>query len=124
MLRTRVLLLAGLLLLSGCALVKKDNRRLLNALDAGIAPESTAARVALAPLVLPLGLLAAAGDQLFVHPATVVDDAWRDTVDVLWTSRGETPFKRALLLPLVTIATPPFYLGDFLMRSMFPMDSD
>jgi len=120
----RSLLVLVLLLGGGCALSEKKNRRTLNLLDAQIQPESTAARIALGPLVFPAGLLATVTDQLIVHPAMVIDDAWQDTEDLLWTSSGETMFKRVLLLPLVTLATPPFFLGDWLARSIFALDNN
>lgn len=118
-----LILLALAALLGGCALADEDNRRTLNALDARISPDSLAGRIAVAPLVLPLGVAAAATDQLLVHPIVVAPDAWDDTVDVLWTpDPQESAFKRGLLLPLALLATPPFLLGDWLIRSAFPVD--
>ncbi len=121
----RILCLAALgVLLSGCAISSEKYRRTLNLLDQAIAPKSTAARVALAPIALPLGLMATVADQFFVHPVTVVDDAWDDTIEALWSVESETAFRRGLLLPLKTIATPFLFLGDFLMRSALPINSD
>ena len=118
MCRTAVLMLL-LLLCAGCAVFNKDNRRTLNALDEHVAPESTAARWALAPVGLPVGLVAGVLDMVIVHPATVFDDAWGDTKQLLWTPRDESRFRRAIMLPLATIATPFVYLGDWLGRALF-----
>lgn len=116
----RTALLALLLLAcTACAVSRKDNRLTLNALDEHVAPESTAARWALAPVGLPVGIVAGVVDMLIVHPATVFDDAWDDTQDMLWTPRNESRFRRAVMLPLVTVATPFVYIGDWLVRSIF-----
>ncbi len=106
-------------LLASCAVVERENRRLLSALDEHAIPASEPARWALAPIALPLGLAAVTTDAVIVHPATVLDDAWGDTVEWLWTSRGDSRFRRAVMLPLVTIATPVVFSGDWLGRAVF-----
>jgi hypothetical protein len=99
---------------------ERDNRRTLNALDASLTPESAAARWAAAPVALPTGLVALAVDAVVVHPACSIDDAWGDTVEWLWTpDPDESRFRRAVLLPLVTLATPPVFVGDWLGRALF-----
>jgi hypothetical protein len=115
--------LASLLLVSACAVSDERNRLTLNAMDAHLAPESTAARWAVAPVAFPAALLGLAADALVVHPATVFDDAWRDTDDWLWTpDPSESRFRRAMLLPLVVLATPLVYAGDWLGRAVFAID--
>jgi hypothetical protein len=108
--------------LPACAIFEGENRRTLNALDEHLAPQSTAARWALSPLALLLGFGALAGDLLLVHPVCSVDDAWGDTVEWLWTPRGETRFRRTVMLPLVTVATPLVFAGDLAGRSVFPIE--
>jgi len=118
--RRRAALLAVPLLLAACAMSERDNRRTLNALDAALAPGSAGARWALAPVGLPAGLVALAADAVLVHPACVVDVAWGDTRAWLWTpDPDESRFRRAVLLPLVTLATPPVLVGDWLGRVFF-----
>lgn len=114
---TGVLLLS--LLVSGCAVFVAENRRTLNAMDAHLTPTSTGARWALSPVTFPAGLLGAVVDIVLVHPAHVIDDAWGDTVELLWTPRGESRFRRAVMLPLVVIATPVVLISDWLGRSAF-----
>ncbi len=122
-LRVRSSLAALLALgLTGCAISESENRRTLNALDAHATPSSAAARWAVTPLALPVSLVAAVGDMVVVHPICSIDDAWADTVDALWTSRGETRFRRAVLLPLAAIATPFVFTGDLGARALFPID--
>jgi hypothetical protein len=101
---------------------RKDNRRTLNALDESWTPTSTTARVALAPVAFPAGLLALITDAVVVHPVCVLDDAWGDTVDWLWTPKpGESRFRRAVLTPLAALATPFVFVGDWLGRALLPL---
>lgn len=103
----------------GCAFFDADNRRTLNALDRNLVPESTTARWALAPIGLPVAVVAGTVDVLVVHPVSVVDDAWGDTQALLWTPRDESRFRRAVLVPLAALATPLVFVGDALGRALF-----
>ena len=115
-------LVALMLFLPGCAVINEENRRTLNAMDAAWTPESAGARWGLAPVALPAGLLGLAADAFVVHPACVLDDAWGDTVDWLWTPEpDESRFRRAVLTPLCALATPLVFVGDWLGRALFPM---
>lgn len=109
------------LALTSCAIFEPDNRRTLDALDRHLIPSSTLGRVALAPIGLPVGLVAGIADLCVVHPATVLDDAWGDTTELLWMPRTESRFRRALLMPLAALATPPVFLGDWLGRSILAL---
>ena len=104
---------------TGCAMAIEDNRRTLSWLNTHATPESTTGKVALAPLALPAGVTAFAADALLVHPAMVVDDAWGDTVELLWTTEDETRFRRVLLTPLAALATPFVFAGDWAGRALF-----
>lgn len=117
------LVLLGCAATSGCAISSRENRRTLNALDEHATPPSATARWAMAPLALPVSLGAVIGDMLLVHPICSIDDAWADTVDALWTSHGETKFRRAVLLPLATLATPIVFTGDLIARALFPISN-
>ncbi|MGH7336898.1 MAG: hypothetical protein ACREI7_04915 [Myxococcota bacterium] len=123
---TRTLaLLITCLLASGCAVTEARNRHTLNALDERLAPSSSAGRWAAAPVALPTALMGLTADALVVHPVTVVDDAWRDTREWLWTpDPSESRFRRAVLFPLTVVATPFVYVGDWLMRAAFAIGSN
>lgn len=99
----------------------RDNRRSLNLLDENLVPESTAGKVALAPVALPVGTAAFVADLMLVHPACTIDDAWLDTVDLLWTSREESTLRRVLFMPLAAAATPLVFVGDWAGRWLFPI---
>ena len=109
---------------AGCAFTNADNRRTLNYLDAHAAPRTEGARWALSPVALPAALTAGAVDVVVVHPVTQLDDAWRDTVDLLWDYDQDSSFRAVLLTPLSAVATPVVYCGDWLLRSVFDIDDN
>lgn len=106
-------------LLAGCAVADADNRRTLTAMDAHLAPASTAARWAALPLTLPAGMLGLFTDAVVVHPCCVIDDAWGDTAEYLWRPREESRFRRAVMVPVRAAATPLVFAADWLTRAMF-----
>ena len=110
--------------LAGCAFTNEDNRRTLNYLDAHAAPESVGARWSLSPVALPTALAAGVLDAVVVHPATQLDDAWRDTVDLVWDYEQDSSFRAVLLTPLSAAATPLVYGGDWLIRSVFDVEDN
>jgi len=100
--------------------MQSENRRTLNALDAHWAPGPTGLRVAAAPVAFPVAALAFVADALVVHPSTVFDEAWHDTVEWLWTPReDESRFRRALITPLAALATPVVFVGDWFRYAFF-----
>jgi len=109
------------LLAGGCAILAEDNRRLLNGMDASLSPPTPAGRAALAPLALPAGLLAGVLDAVVIHPVTAADEAWGDTVELLWTPEDESRLRRAVLTPFMAAATPPVLAGSWLRRSLAPI---
>jgi hypothetical protein len=115
----RLLLVAVLpLLCASCAFMNPRNRRLMNATEGALVPESTAWKVVTAPVVLPACLAAGVLDTVVVHPATTLDDAWYDTGAMLWqpTSRGFVT--ESALLPFRAAATPPLWALRFASRAL------
>ena len=106
---------------SSCAFLNPDSRRTLNYLDANLAPQSATARVLLSPVALPVGVAAGVADAVVVHPLTQVDEAWRDTLDVLWDYDQGSAFRQVLLTPLSALATPLVFAGDWLCRAVFDL---
>jgi hypothetical protein len=113
-------LLVALVLLAGCTTMRDDSRRTLGWLDASLTPGSPGARGALLPVAIPIGFTGLVCDTVVVNPVCAVDDAWGDTVDVLWTSSGESGLRRALFVPLAALGTPFVFAGDWLWRSIVP----
>jgi len=109
----------ALFFFSSCACLKKDNRRLLNLMDSGIHPESTASRVALAPPAMTFGTAALAADMALVHPAWMIPEAAKDIYNVYWKPRDMDMVRKVLLYVPCAILTPPSFVGDWLMLSLF-----
>jgi hypothetical protein len=107
------------LLLAGCAITNRDNRRTLNQLDAWVRPESTAAKAALAPVAVPVGTAAGLTDMLLVHPVCVIPDAADDVYQLYWKPRDMDFLRKTLLVPFCILATPPTFVADWLFRSIF-----
>lgn len=99
----------------------RDHRRTLDWLDETWTPASPVARRAVLPLAIPVGVVGLLTDTVLVNPACAVDDAWGDTVELLWTPREESPLRRALFVPLATVATPLVFAGDWLLRCLLPL---
>ncbi|MEC8653284.1 MAG: hypothetical protein VXY92_12065 [Planctomycetota bacterium] len=106
---------------SSCAFMRPENRRALNYLDANLAPQSATARVVLSPVALPVGVAAGVADAVVVHPLTQADEAWRDTLDVLWDYDQSSSFRQVLLTPLSVLATPLVFAGDWCCRAVFDL---
>ena len=117
----RQILVVLLFLSAGCTAVRDDSRRTLDWLDASFTPDSSVARGMLLPVAIPVGLVGLLTDTAVVNPVYAVDDAWGDTVDLLWTSREESMLRRALFTPLAAVGTPFVFTADWLWRCVVPM---
>jgi hypothetical protein len=104
---------------TSCALGNSERRRALNYLDANWAPSTATGRWLVAPVALPVGIVAGATDAIVLHPLSQIDDAWSDTVDVVWDFDDNTEFRTVLLVPLSAVATPIVFGVTWLFRSAF-----
>lgn len=117
---TRLLLVA--LLLVSCAPIERQYRYSLAWLDREAIPESTTARVALAPLAIPVGTVAWIVDGVLIRFGLVGDDAWGDVVDVFWELNDDTSdLFRATSLPIRVVLTPVGFVLDFVGRWLLPI---
>jgi Flp pilus assembly protein CpaB len=109
---------------AGCAWVKEENRRTLNVADELVRPQEPVTQVAMAPVFVPVGTALLATDILVVHPLAMLPEAMEDTHDWLWDSMGQSGsvFREALLVVPRTVATPFVLVGDWAVRSVFPID--
>jgi hypothetical protein len=111
-------------MLGGCAWSNRDNRPVWNAFEEHLVPKNDVAFVATLPLTVPGGFGAILIDSFMVHPLQIVDDAAGDARDV-WKNmdwRAEYYTELATILPR-TVGTPIVFVGSFLGRSMFDIDS-
>lgn len=109
--------------LTGCAIMDKNNRVLLNKLDEAASnsflTETKTARIVAAPLAIPIGIGAAVIDMAIITPSLQVVPTYRDTKEWVWVNPQGSEFRQAVLfLPKVAL-TPLVYAGTWTMRSFF-----
>lgn len=115
-----VLLILIAVVLNGCALTKKENRRLTNLLDEKIQPKSTAAKIALAPVALIGGTAMLAIDGAVINPAALTPKVWGDMDELYWRHvRGQKTVRRSAMIPLGIVVTPPLFVLDWAGRVLF-----
>ncbi|EPG64384.1 hypothetical protein LEP1GSC061_3690 [Leptospira wolffii serovar Khorat str. Khorat-H2] len=113
------------ILFSNCAIFNRKNTPLVVKVEEHLIPEDTGPRILAAPIYIPLGLVAGILDLFIVHPIIRIPDAYRDTIQVLWTPHPENGYvTRMAFLPIVTALTPFFFTGDLLIRSSFDVNGN
>ena len=108
--------------LPGCAFVDEDNRPLTTALDNLVKPESTSAKVALAPVFILVGTTSIALDVAVLHPIQVIPEAVEDTYEVIWEDPSGTYVTQTFLFVPKVAATPVVFGFDWLGRSLFDIN--
>lgn len=122
LLRSIGALAAGLLLvilLGGCAIFKEDNRRTLNLLDKHVQFESATAKIAAAPVFVPVGTVVLATDAAVVNPVAVLPKTADDVYQLYWKPREMDFFRKALFFPFCVVLSPPTFAGDWILRTLF-----
>lgn len=114
------------LLLPGCAFARRENRPVWNAFEQHLVPEDRTGFLLALPLTVPGGLLAILTDTFVAHPIQVADDAWDDAASLWRNGRPDFDdryYSEMAFLPLRSGLTPVTFLGSFLGRSMFDVES-
>ncbi len=106
---------------AACTCVRDDSRRTLDLLDKNLTPASPTWRAVLLPVAIPVGFAGLLLDSAVVNPVCALDDAWGDTVELLWTWRDESTLRRVLFTPLAALGTPIVFACDWLGRSCLPV---
>jgi len=120
---SRLSLLLSLACATGCAVTNRANRPLTNSLDRAIDPRSTAAKVAIAPVAIPVGFASIVTDGVVIQPIRSIPRAYNSTANVVWRNpRGGYLRQAFLFLPKVVL-TPPFFVGDVARRTLFDVRS-
>jgi hypothetical protein len=113
-------------LVSGCAFMQKDNRRILNALDKSVentwVTETTAGQIAAAPPFMLVGGLATVVDAVLVQPVVAAPPAAHDMFDALWKDPQGSAFQQMMLFPLKVAASPIVFVSDWAFRSAICTD--
>ncbi len=115
----------ALCLCCGCAVFNRNNTPTVNWVDHHLMPKQKPAKYFVMPLILPVGIVAVAGDMFIVHPITVIGDALHDIHTYLWQGfdfQSEYVTDCLTLIPrsIATVVGFPFV---FLARSSFDIDS-
>lgn len=113
-------------MLGGCAIMKKDNRIMLNALDNTVKDSfvtaSTTSKILSSPVIAPAAIGAGVIDMAVITPSRAVTPAVDDTHDILWKNPQGSDVRQAMLLLPKAVATPIVFLGSWTARSLFTSD--
>lgn len=109
--------------LGGCAVMQKENRLTLNALDRAaqdsVITDSTTAKVVAAPLAFTAGVTAGIIDLAVVTPARASVPAAADTSTYIWQDPQGSDLRQMMLFVPKVAATPVVFLTDWAFRSVF-----
>jgi len=108
---------------SGCAVMHRENRLLLNSLDSTMEGSAitvtTAGKVIAAPIAFPVGVTAGIIDMAVVTPARATVPAAKDTSSYLWENPQGSDLRQMMLLMPKVAATPVVFITDWAFRSVF-----
>ena len=109
--------------ISGCAVLNRENRVVLNSLDKAVQGSaitgSTTGKVIAAPIVFPVGVTAGIIDMTMVTPARAAIPAAKDTSSYLWENPQGSDLRQMMLLMPKVAATPVVFITDWAFRSVF-----
>ncbi|MEI1280454.1 hypothetical protein V6Z05_19130 [Leptospira venezuelensis] len=109
---------------SNCAVFNRNNTPLVVKVEENLVPEETGYKILAAPVFISVGLVAGLLDLLIVHPIIRIPDAFRDTVNLLWTPRGNGYVTNMGFLPISIVMTPIVFTLDLFARSSFDINGN
>lgn len=109
------------LALGGCAFMNPRNTPALNTLDRAVPPETTLAKIALAPVFIPVGVACGALDICVLHPARAAGYATEDTRRVVWADSRLSHTEQALLLVPKAAVSPVVFIFCWFGESVFDL---
>ncbi|MCB1191711.1 MAG: hypothetical protein H7A23_16990 [Leptospiraceae bacterium] len=109
-----------LLCFCSCAVLSKKNRYTLDFLDENLDPESTGARIALAPVAIPVGITAFVIDGFLIHPIYSLPCAVDDS---FWVFRevSNTYVLEIIVFPMRIVTMLATFLGSEIVRITIPI---
>jgi hypothetical protein len=116
-----LLVIPMLAALSGCACLNEHNRPLTTQLDSAVKPQSTPAKVALAPVAVPVGFCSLLLDSAIIFPVSQTPDAYNDMMDCLWRNSGGGYVRQTFLFLPKVILTPLVFGGAFIGEGYFDL---
>ncbi|MCD6415879.1 MAG: hypothetical protein J7M08_04190 [Planctomycetes bacterium] len=114
------LLSVALLSVGGCAVLSAENRHLSKALAATCWPRAPVAKVATAPVFVPVWMVALVADAVVVNPALSVPRSFRGALDTCSLTSFLMPLD-IIAYPLKLALSPPVFLGTELYYCMAPI---
>ncbi len=102
-----------------CAFMRKENRIITNQMDELINPESTGAKITLAPLAVPLGTVTLLTDTFILHPVRVLPKSAEKTWEFFWKDSQEGIVLQTFLFFPKLILTPVGFVFIWLSYSIF-----
>lgn len=115
-----VLAFTCLLPAAHCAVLQQKNRVLTSALDEQAAPESPVARVALAPVAIPLGLTSLLVDGAFINPVRAVQPSL-EIAEFVFTDVPFAGVGEIIVFPMRIITFPVLFVGAMIAHITLPI---
>lgn len=108
---------------SGCAIFGFSQGPTFQLVEKNLVPESEGAQLAMAPLLIPVGTVAALADIAIVHPIRSAREAGGDTREWIWEDLqwDEHYVVELSLLPWRSLATPVVFGVNTVARTLFWM---
>ena len=119
-LKRAALVLLTVSALSGCALVNEENRHLSRALEKHCWPESTGARLAAAPLYVPVWIAALAVDGVVINPILSAPKALGWASGFCGLASFALPFD-IVAYPVKLLLFPAVFFGAEAVYCMVPL---
>jgi hypothetical protein len=105
--------------LFNCAIFKKENRRITNALDDAVDPHTTTNKVLLAPVMIPVGSISLLTDAFILQPLVSIPLGLGKTYEIVWENpSGGIMVQTFLLIPKL-IFTPITFTLAWVYYSIF-----
>lgn len=107
---------------SGCAVLDEDCRRITRSLDSNLTPQSTGAKVALAPIAVPVGFTALAMDGLVINPVCAIPQAFDEASDAAFEKVEFQGLFEIVLFPMRILTFTAVFAGSELLGCTITCD--
>jgi len=114
-------LLCAALLVSGCAVLSQEDRVLTRTLDEKFTPRSGVAKIAAAPVALPVGVAALAIDGVLLNPVRNLSDS-AELANIVFEEVPFTGLGEVIVFPMRLITYPILFLGAELVLCTIPVN--
>ena len=105
----------------GCSALNSENHVLTKQFAEDVQPKSVAARVALAPVVVPAAIVALTFDDVLIHPVRMIPVAWEDANGPFreyWRPDTMSGIRKAVVLVPVVPLTAFCFIASWSFQSV------